>query len=214
MSDLRAIDILINPDDATLEQARKVNARLRESVPDGFALDDTHHPHITTLQRYVRTADLDRVYASVEQVIGATDTAALGYQAVAIGHLDWGVPGQGLAGFVVQPSRQVLDFQAALIAAVQPFTGSGGTAAAYVTGPEDPDINDTTLTYVERFVPDHSGPGYIAHITLGFATLHDLKAIEAEPFAAFPIHPASIAVFHLGDNGTARKQLKAWPVTS
>ena len=27
----------------------------RESVPDGFELDATHQPHITTLQRYVHT---------------------------------------------------------------------------------------------------------------------------------------------------------------
>ena len=67
MSDLTAIDILVNPDEATLEHARKVNARMRQSVPDGFALDATHQPHITTLQRYVHTADLDQVYDAVEQ---------------------------------------------------------------------------------------------------------------------------------------------------
>jgi hypothetical protein len=27
------------------------------------------------------------------------------------------------------------------------------------------------------------------------------------------VHPASVAVYHLGNNGTARKLLKAWPVT-
>ena len=32
MSDLTAIDILINPDENTLERARAVNARLRQSV--------------------------------------------------------------------------------------------------------------------------------------------------------------------------------------
>ena len=48
MTDLTAIDILINPDDTTIERARKVNAQLRRSVPDGFALDATHQPHITT----------------------------------------------------------------------------------------------------------------------------------------------------------------------
>lgn len=60
MSDLTAIDILVNPDENTLERARAVNARLRQSVPSGFELDATHLPHITILQRYVRTADLER----------------------------------------------------------------------------------------------------------------------------------------------------------
>jgi hypothetical protein len=40
------------------------------------------------------------------------------------------------------------------------------------------------------------------------------KIIEAEPFDAFTVHPASVAVYHLGNNGTARKLLKAWPVTN
>ncbi len=35
MSELTAIDILINPDEATIEHARKVNARMRQSVPTG-----------------------------------------------------------------------------------------------------------------------------------------------------------------------------------
>src|SRR5437762_21987 len=61
MSDLTAIDILVNPDEAALAHARALNARLRQSLPDGFALDATHQPHITTLQRSVHTAKLDNV---------------------------------------------------------------------------------------------------------------------------------------------------------
>ena len=53
-----------------------------------------------------------------------------------------------------------------------------------------------------------------SHLTVGAATFDDLKTIEAEPFDAFTVRPAGIAVYHLGNNGTAREQLKAWPVTS
>jgi hypothetical protein len=51
MSELTAIDILIDPDEAAMKRARDVNARLLESVPlpNGWALDDTHQPHVTTL---------------------------------------------------------------------------------------------------------------------------------------------------------------------
>ena len=40
------------------------------------------------------------------------------------------------------------------------------------------------------------------------------KVIEAEPFDAFAVHPTSISVYHLGNNGTARKLLKTWPLTT
>jgi hypothetical protein len=42
MSDLTAIDVLIDPDAATMERARAVNARMLQSLPQGWALDDTH----------------------------------------------------------------------------------------------------------------------------------------------------------------------------
>ena len=211
MTDLTAIDILVNPDADTIRHAERCNVRMRESVPSGFALDATHQPHITTLQRFVRTADLDNVYAAVEQTLAATDVATLSYHAVALRHGDWGVPGQGLAVIVVQPSSQVLDFQAALLAAVTPFTDSGGTAAAFVTDPGE-QISQSTIDWVDGFVPTQIGAGnYIAHITVGFATLEDLERIEAEPFDAFPVHAASVAIYQLGDSGAARSELMAWP---
>jgi len=61
------------------------------------------------------------------------------------------------------------------------------------------------------YVPDQIELGkYIAHITVGLATLDDLKVIEAEPLDAFAVHAVSIAVFHLGNCGTARTELKSW----
>ena len=210
MTDLTAIDILVNPDAATIERAKAVNARLRQSVPSGYALDASHQPHITTLQRYVRTADLDKVFAAVESTITATDISSLGYEALQIRHADWNVPEQGYAVYVVKPSPQVLAFQAALLKNVTPFVGTGGTAGAFVTDTDDPDINDTTLKWVEDFVPNQIGPKYIPHISLGFAKLADLLVIEAESFDPFPIQPSSIAVYHLGNNGNARTELHSW----
>jgi len=210
MSDLTAIDILVNPDDGAIERAKQINERMRESVPSGYALDATHQPHITTLQRFVRTADLDHVYDAVATTIEATDMSSLGYQAIAIGHGDWGVPGQGLAAIVVQPNSEVLAFQAALLEAVMPYTESGGTAEAFVRDPGE-EISQSTCDWVDGYVPGQIGEGhYIAHITVGFATLDDLTEIEAEHFDSFPVRPVSLAVYHLGNSGTARTELKAW----
>ncbi len=109
----------------------------------------------------------------------------------------------------MQAGPGVLDYQARLLSAVTPFTESGGTAAAFVAGADG--INDTTLKWVEEFVPGQIGTRYLPHLSLGFATLDDLKVIEAEPFETFPIHPASIAAY-LGNNGNARTELKSWTV--
>jgi hypothetical protein len=214
MSDLTAIDVLIDPDEAALARAREVNARVLESMPQGWVLDHTHQPHITTLQRYVRTQDLDAVYDAIENTIAATDIAALSYQAVKITHADWGFPGYGPTVLLVHVDSHVLDFQAALADAVTPFVEAGGTAAAFVTDPGET-IEPTIIDWVEAYVPNQIGEGkYLPHITVGVAKFDDLKIIEAEPFDAFDVHPTSISVYHLGNNGTARKLLKTWPLTT
>jgi len=59
-SQVTAINLLLEPDSTMLERAAANNARLLEVFPQGFELDATHRPHITLLQRFVRTSDLDR----------------------------------------------------------------------------------------------------------------------------------------------------------
>ena len=47
-----AIDILLEPDATMLQHAQAVNDRLLKVFPRGFALDATHRPHITLVQRH------------------------------------------------------------------------------------------------------------------------------------------------------------------
>src|SRR6267154_5819307 len=59
-----AIDIALEPDATMIQHAHADNARLLNAFPNGFALDATHHAHVTMLQQFLRTADLDKVYAA------------------------------------------------------------------------------------------------------------------------------------------------------
>jgi hypothetical protein len=61
-SPVTAIDILLEPDATMLLRAAEVNAAQLKIFPQGVALDATHRPHVTMLQRFVRTSDLDQVY--------------------------------------------------------------------------------------------------------------------------------------------------------
>jgi hypothetical protein len=75
MNELTAVDILIEPDDATITRAREINARMLRSVPDGITLDATHQPHVTMLQRYLRTADLEHACTAIGKTVADTDPA-------------------------------------------------------------------------------------------------------------------------------------------
>src|SRR5271154_5274981 len=63
-----AIDIALEPDAMMVQHAMAANARLLKSFPKGFSLDETHHPHVSILQQFVRTDDLDKIYAAAQAV--------------------------------------------------------------------------------------------------------------------------------------------------
>src|SRR5882724_10566787 len=72
-----AIDILLEPDATMLQHAQAVNDRLLKVFPKGFALDATHRPHITLVQRFVLTKNLDKVYAAVGKVFASANVTGL-----------------------------------------------------------------------------------------------------------------------------------------
>jgi hypothetical protein len=121
-----AIDIALEPDATMIQHAEAMNARLLKVYPKGFALDASHQPHITMLQRYVRTADLDKVYAAAGKVLASEKVAGLNLKAFKCYY----IPDNtfGLAGIVVQPTVELLELQQKLIDAVAPFTAETGTA--------------------------------------------------------------------------------------
>lgn len=84
-----AIDVLVEPDATIIAAAQAVNARLREVYPEGYSLDETHSPHITLVQRYVREKDLERVTAAVAGVVDELDPRTLQMRAVGYMYVVW-----------------------------------------------------------------------------------------------------------------------------
>jgi len=203
-----AIDVLIEPDATMLKNAGAANARLRESFPKGFALDETHQPHISCVQRYVKTADLDNVYETVGKVLAGEKPAAWKLKAYKYYYIPW--KDVGLAGIVIEPTDDLINFQQKLIDAVAPFTERTGTAAAFVTTKEDPDINQPTIDYVGSYVPNQTGKKFNPHVSIGLASQDYLKKMLEEKFEAFTFSLAGLSVYQLGNMGTARKKLKGW----
>jgi hypothetical protein len=203
-----AVDILLEPDATMLQHAEANNARLLKVFPKGFSLDATHRPHITIVQRYVRTADLDKVYAAVGKVLLSDQVTAFKLQAFKYYY----IPSKaiGLAGIVARPTPELLKLQENVIAAVTPFTVENGTSAAFFTTPDDPVIDPYLIEYVSTFVPKASGENYNPHVTTGVALREYLDQMLAERFEAFTFSPAGAAVYQLGQFGTAAKKLKEW----
>jgi hypothetical protein len=203
-----AINLLLEPDAAMLERAAANNARLLAVFPQGFALDAMHHPHITVLQRFVRTADLDAVIEAAGRVFAGTSVLGLRLEAYRYYYIPSGPI--GLAGIVAKPDPVLRELQQHLIDAVAPFTVVTGLSDAFATTPDDPIIDPMLIDYVSGFVPTSTGEQFSPHVTTGIAPCDYLDAMLAEPFEPFAFSPAGTAIYQLGQFGTAARKLHEW----
>jgi hypothetical protein len=203
-----AIDILLEPDATMLKHCEANNARLLTVYPQGFALDATHRPHITIIQRFVRTADLEKVYAAAGKVFAGANLKDMKLEAFKYYYLP--AKDIGVAGIVIRPTPELIKLQEDLIAAVAPFTMESGPIGAFTAGHGDPAIDVAMIQYVSAFVPKASGEHFNPHVSTGVASQAYLDKMLAEPFEPFTFSPAGAAVYQLGPFGTAAKKLKEW----
>ena len=205
-STVTAIDILLEPDATMLQHSADNNARLLKVFPKGFELDATHTPHITMLQCFVPTADIDKVYAAAGKVLADANVNGMKLEAFKFYYIPTGA--NGLAGICAKPTSELLKLQQDVIAAVTPFMVETGNSSAFVTTPEDPVIDPALIGYVSAFVPKAFGEHFNPHVTTGVAPREYLDKMLAEPFEPFTFSPAGAAVYQLGQFGTAAKKLK------
>ena len=153
-----AIDIALEPDATMVQHAKDANARLLKSFPKGFALDETHHPHVTMLQQFVRTDDLDKVFAAANAVLAKEKPTAWTLKAFKYYYIP--SPPVGLAGIVVEPTEDLHRLQDELIKAVEPYTVKTGTPAAFFSEEGGRDIQKSLIEYVAHFVTSRGGQAF------------------------------------------------------
>lgn len=202
-----AINVLLEPDAAMQERAKALNARLRQSFPDGFALDETHTPHISLLHRFVRLRDLEPVYAAVEAVLA--HEPSLPWQLAATGYEVGPWAQAQMVSIGVRKTPELVRLQRALVEALARYAVPTGDASAFFQTPDSPGIDSQTIEYVRDFVPAKIGAGYHPHVTAGLSSAELARAIRGESFAEAPFSAVRVAIHQLGNDGTARKRL--WP---
>jgi hypothetical protein len=203
-----AIDIAIEPDATMVQRSLADNAKLLENFPQGYALDDTHHAHISMLQRFVPGASLENVYAAVAEAASSENPSTWNLKAYKYYYIPAGPI--GLAGIVVEVTDDLLRFQQKLIDRVTPFSVATATADAFFKLPSEPALHEvpTLIEYIGSYVPAHSGKKFMPHVTIGAGLKNYLDEMLAAPFEPFTFSPAGASVYQLGDFGTARKNLK------
>lgn len=202
---LFAIDVLLEPDATMVEKAKAANARLRENDPQGYALDASHAPHISLLHAYVRQKDLPEVTAAVDKVLASEQPLKWNLKTTGYEHGVW--DGKAITLMMVERSPELMRLEQAIVDAVKPFIAQGGTADAFVTSPDSKEINKQTIDWVTNFVPNASGDKFKPHVTVGVANEDFVKKLKAKPFEPFTFKVHDVAIYQLGNFGTARKKL-------
>jgi phosphoglycolate phosphatase-like HAD superfamily hydrolase len=202
---LIAINVLLDPDAATVEKAQAVNARLREDYPDGFAFDANHAPHITILQRFVRTVDLDEVTNAVTAMLRTEQ--AMNWECNAIGYYALADKDLRLVGIVIEPTEELRRLQQRIIDTVAPFAVEKGTGEAFALRLDGGAISQPTVDYVNNFVGPRTGMNYNPHLTVGIGTRDFVDTLRAEPFEPFTVRAVSVSLYQVGDYGVAQKKL-------
>jgi phosphoglycolate phosphatase-like HAD superfamily hydrolase len=205
-SEIAAIDVLLDPDQTMLDSAKVYNDLMRENYngPGSYSLDTKHAPHITVLQCFVRTADLEKVYAAVSVVVKSEQPAKEILTANGLYYLPYN--GLGLEGITIQATPDILRFQEKVIQALKPYFVNG-TTAAFIQNADGTPVARPTADYVNKFVTEHSGAKYNPHVTIGLAHEDFLKELLAKPYHTYTFKSSSVSIYQLGDFGTAQKKL-------
>ncbi len=204
--EITAIDILLEPNATMLAQSAANNERLRKVFPDGFSLDATHTPHITMLQCFVRTADIDKVVAAASQVIRRANVTAMKLEAFKYYYAPAGEV--GVAGICARPTPAIVQLQADIVAAVKPFLVETAGIGAFTAPHADAATDAGLIQYVATFAERQTGANFNPHVSTGVAPTAYLDQMLAEPFAPFTFSPAGAAIYQLGPFGTAAKKLQ------
>lgn len=204
-----AINILLLPEPAAAEEARSFNAQLRADLPDGFALDATHVPHLSLLHMIVRKSDLEPLGRALRGVVTQQTIAEIRLRTAGFDAGPW--DGRTMLSLRMEPTPELTDLQGAVLRAALPFNhaerADAGMFDTSGAGARNAPINAQTLEYVRTFVTRRTGDGFAPHITVGLAT--DVAAERLRTAAPEPrsYGVEALAIYQLGNDGTARREL-------
>jgi hypothetical protein len=204
---ITAVDIVLEPDATMIQNAQAANAGLLNNFPKGFTLGDEHAPHMSVIGGYFHSENLDEIFAAASKVLASEKV--MSWKLTAFKYYYIPMKEIGLGGILVQPTPDLIRLQGELFEAIGKFMapGSSGTAAAFKTTVQDPEINQGTIDAVANYFATHRGEHYSPHVTIGVGTIAYLDALLAAPFPTFTFSAAGASAYQFGNFGTAAKLL-------
>ncbi len=202
-NDVIAIGVVLVPSEKMNEQAVYLNKLIVQNNPESYRLDENSIPHITLLQAFVLQKDLPKIEKSLQGLF----KQVAGEKLNAYRMFYYPEREKSYASVQIERSPSLLKLHEEVIERISPFLVKSGSSDAFVPGADGSSVDEFTLNYVPRFVEEHSFENFDPHISLGVAHSAYLDTLSMKVFGPIAFQPASLAIYQLGNSGTAQKQL-------
>lgn len=191
MSQLLALDVAILLPPEARARAVAHSRALGGDQKTGVLLDESHLPHITLTQQFVRADETDAAFGFIDDVLRGQPSLPIRVSGGGrSGHSVW---------MAVEATDAIARLHERLMDALRGVERPAGTAAAFYDG--DARVGD--VAWVAGYRLTSSLRAYTPHVTLGPAT----DAPDIEPFS---FDATTIAACHLGRFCSCRRVLRSW----
>lgn len=202
---ITAINIALKPNPLTYEEAIRVNGQIKDR--ENFIFDATHFPHVTVLQIYVQTKDLEKIDQLVDKVSKNYKLEDFALTAPVVKqHPLTTTPGLNFVSVKYTPTAELKKFQHELMTELLPYKVTNNLAEAFYRD-ENEIIDQWTIDYVESYFVQNAGENYQPHLTLGITREDYITKYANQPPPLQAFTPSAVSIYHVGNFGTARKEL-------
>ncbi len=193
MVDLLAVDVALLLPEEVRVRAEAVNRALWLAHPDTLHLDDTHLPHLTLVQQFVRYDNLAALAVRIETVLRGRSPLSLTVSGIG--------SSEDTVMFLVDVTPALRELHEDLMEACASLEELDGDETAFY-GPEEP-ARPRDVAWVRHYRTQAAYERYVPHITLG----HGVPPASVEGFA---FTADRVALCHLGRFCTCRVVLRDW----
>ena len=195
MSQLLALGVAILPAPEARQRAIQVSAALPPKDSQGLTLDESHYPHVTLAQAFIRAEELHAALDRLDEVFRGRRPFPV--------HVTGGGQSGSTLWMAIERSPKLVELHEALMEALKGCERQGGTRTAFVDG--DGRVGD--VLWVSGYRLTSAFHAFTPHITLG----HGGRPPDIEPFT---FEAETVAACHLGRLCTCRRVLCAWELTT
>lgn len=193
MSAIKAIDIVLIPPQEIYDLSLKLSTSLNQGIKPVIQLDDTHLPHITLVQLYIRDDRMGELIERINKVAGMIKPLSLKM-------IGLSTDSNNTAGIEINLSSNLNELYGNMLTLTEDFEEKNANEG-FVLDPGET-ARPGTISWVANY---RNKSKYNPHISLAKDSVVEMPVIEEREFIA-----DRLLICQLGNFCTCRKIIKEW----